>query len=82
MLMLVFTTAILGATADDVLVYKDPTNPEWMWGSEVTEIDGRYLLLSIRRDTSRVRIIPDALRGFPGSHGSHCVPYYRKICYG
>ncbi len=44
----------VAASADDVLVYKDETNPEWMWGTQITEVDGRYLLLSIRRDTSRV----------------------------
>ena len=37
------------------MVYKDESNPEWMWGTEITELDGRYLLLSVRRDTSRVR---------------------------
>ncbi len=37
-------------------MYKDESNPEWMWGTQVTELDGRYLLLSIRRDTSRVRL--------------------------
>ena len=41
--------------AEDVLVYKDEAHPEWMWGTEITELDGRYLLLSVRRDTSRVR---------------------------
>ena len=35
-------------------MYKDESNPEWMWGTEITEVDGRFLLLSIRRDTSRV----------------------------
>ncbi|TBU27685.1 prolyl oligopeptidase [Dichomitus squalens] len=43
--------------SEDVLVYKDASNPEWMWGSEVTEVDGRYLLLSIRRDTSRKNLL-------------------------
>ncbi|KAI0676715.1 prolyl oligopeptidase [Trametes maxima] len=43
--------------SEDVLVYKDDSNPEWMWGTEVTEVDGRYLLLSVRRDTSRKNLL-------------------------
>lgn len=46
--------SLIFALAEDILVYKDESNPEWMWGTEITEVDGRYLLLSIRRDTSRV----------------------------
>ena len=42
-------------SAEDVLVYKDESNPTWMWGTEVTEVDGRYLMLSVTKDTSRVR---------------------------
>ena len=42
-------------SAEDVLVYKDGSNPTWMWGTEVTEVDGRYLMLSVTKDTSRVR---------------------------
>ena len=36
-------------------MYKDETNPTWMWGTEITEVDGRYLMLTITKDTSRVR---------------------------
>ena len=25
------------------MVHKDDANPEWMWGTEITEVDGRYL---------------------------------------
>ncbi|KAJ3476870.1 hypothetical protein NLI96_g10855 [Meripilus lineatus] len=39
--------------SEDVLVLKDPSNPEWMWGAEISEVDGRYLLVTISRDTSR-----------------------------
>ncbi|KAH9950170.1 prolyl oligopeptidase [Amylocystis lapponica] len=39
--------------SDDVLVYKDEEHPEWMWGTEVSEVDGRYLFLSVARDSSR-----------------------------
>ncbi|CDO74182.1 hypothetical protein BN946_scf185043.g234 [Trametes cinnabarina] len=42
---------------EDVLVYKDDSEPEWMWGTQITELDGRYLLLSIRRDTSRKNLL-------------------------
>ncbi|PIL36633.1 hypothetical protein GSI_00322 [Ganoderma sinense ZZ0214-1] len=43
--------------SEDILVYKDPSNPEWMWGTQITEVDGRYLLLSVRRDTSRKTLL-------------------------
>ncbi|CAL1703361.1 unnamed protein product [Somion occarium] len=42
---------------EDILVHKDPKNPEWMWGADVTEVDGRYLILSISRDTSRKNLL-------------------------
>ncbi|OCH85438.1 hypothetical protein OBBRIDRAFT_859242 [Obba rivulosa] len=43
--------------AEDILVYKDDSNPEWMWGTEITEIDGRYMLMTIRKDTSRKHLV-------------------------
>ena len=39
--------------ADDILVMKDAANPEWMWHPEVT-LDGKYVVLSVKRDSSRV----------------------------
>ncbi|KAI0081447.1 hypothetical protein K474DRAFT_1587789 [Panus rudis PR-1116 ss-1] len=39
--------------SEDVLVYKDSEHPEWMWGASISEVDGRYLMLSVSRDTSR-----------------------------
>lgn len=41
--------------AEDILVMKDDENPEWMWGVEISEVDGRYLMLYISKDTDRVR---------------------------
>ncbi|TCD60280.1 hypothetical protein EIP91_010432 [Steccherinum ochraceum] len=38
--------------SEDVLVMKDEANPTWIFGAEVSEVDGRYLILSILRDTS------------------------------
>ncbi|EMD31833.1 hypothetical protein CERSUDRAFT_88707 [Gelatoporia subvermispora B] len=43
--------------AEDILVHKDDSNPEWMWGAEITEIDGRYVMISITKDTSRKYLI-------------------------
>ncbi|CCM03973.1 uncharacterized protein FIBRA_06129 [Fibroporia radiculosa] len=43
--------------AEDVLVYKDESHPEWMWNIEVTEEDGRYALMSVRRDTARKNLL-------------------------
>lgn len=42
---------------EDVLVYKDDANPEWFWGAEISEEDGRYLILSVSRDTSRKNLL-------------------------
>ena len=50
-LLLIFST-----TDDDILVMKDPENPLWMWHPVITELDGRYIVLSITKDTSRVRL--------------------------
>ncbi|GJJ16277.1 hypothetical protein Clacol_010573 [Clathrus columnatus] len=39
--------------SEDILIAEDPNNPEYMFDMEVSEVDGKYLILSIRRDTSR-----------------------------
>jgi prolyl oligopeptidase len=47
----------VGTSQDaDLLVMKDSENPSFMWGTTVSERDGRYLALTIRRDSSRVSI--------------------------
>ncbi|KAI0346955.1 hypothetical protein BDW22DRAFT_1321836 [Trametopsis cervina] len=43
--------------SEDILVYKDDSNPEWFWSAEVSEVDGRYLILSVSRDTSRKNLL-------------------------
>src|SRR5712672_3436370 len=40
--------------AEDILVMKNPDQPEWLWGAAISEVDGRWLELYISRDTSRV----------------------------
>lgn len=40
--------------AEDLLVMENPNQPEWLWGAAVSEVDGRWLELSVSRDTSRV----------------------------
>ena len=37
------------------MVIKDDDNPEWLWSVDITEVDGRYLLLYTSKDTARVR---------------------------
>lgn len=37
-----------------MLVIKDAEHREWMWGTSISELDGRYLFLSVSRDTARV----------------------------
>lgn len=49
------TLIIRRFTAEDFLVHKDDAHPEWMWGTQVTEVDGKYLILNISQDTARVR---------------------------
>lgn len=38
---------------EDILVIQDTSNPEWMWHGDVT-LDGKYLILHVSRDSSRV----------------------------
>jgi hypothetical protein len=33
---------------------KDAEHPEWMWGTSISEVDGRYLFLDIVKDTGKV----------------------------
>jgi hypothetical protein len=35
---------------------KDAEHREWMWGASVSVLDGKYLFLSVSRDTARVCI--------------------------
>lgn len=39
--------------SEDLLVMENPHQPEWLWGAGVSEVDGRWLELSVSRDTSR-----------------------------
>ncbi|KAF8529233.1 prolyl oligopeptidase [Hysterangium stoloniferum] len=43
--------------SEDILVVEDPENREYMFGIEVTEVDGRYLILTVSRDTSRKNLL-------------------------
>ncbi|GAA5933575.1 hypothetical protein JCM3775_003739 [Rhodotorula graminis] len=42
--------------SDDVLVYKDDKNREWMFSADMTE-DGRYIVLTQSRDTARSNLL-------------------------
>ncbi|KAF8499303.1 prolyl oligopeptidase [Gautieria morchelliformis] len=39
--------------SDDVVIAEDLEHREYMYGAEVSEVDGRYLMLYARRDTSQ-----------------------------
>ncbi|KAF9240642.1 prolyl oligopeptidase [Melanogaster broomeanus] len=43
--------------SEDILVMKDAEHREWMWGVNVSELDGRYLFLSVSRDTARKNLL-------------------------
>ena len=47
---------IFTSIAEDILVYQDRENPQWMFSVGVTE-DGKYLVMYISKDCSRVRYI-------------------------
>jgi hypothetical protein len=51
--------------ADDILVIKDPEHPDWMWSAAVSEVDGRYLELTVSKDSSRVRVQPSPSPSLP-----------------
>ncbi|BGP07293.1 hypothetical protein JCM10049v2_003124 [Rhodotorula toruloides] len=42
--------------SEDVLVYKDESNPEWMFSAGGTE-DGRYVVMTQSRDTARSNLL-------------------------
>ena len=42
---------------EDLLIIKDDEHPEYRWATEVSEVDGRYLMLTVMRDISRVRAL-------------------------
>lgn len=43
--------------AEDVLVMKDPENPEWMWSMDITETDGRYLSMYVLKNSDRKNLL-------------------------
>ncbi|KAF8266710.1 prolyl oligopeptidase [Lactarius quietus] len=43
--------------SEDLLVMENPNQPEWLWGAGVSEVDGRWLELSVSRDTSRKNLL-------------------------
>ncbi|GLB33294.1 putative prolyl oligopeptidase [Lyophyllum shimeji] len=42
--------------SDDILIHKDPDNPEWMWNVDISE-DGKYLILYTMKDSSRRNLL-------------------------
>ena len=44
---------LIAKIAEDILVMRDASHPDWMFYPGVSEIDGRYLELHISKDTSR-----------------------------
>lgn len=42
--------------ADDVIVMEDAEHREYMYDATVSEVDGRYLILTIDRDTSHASV--------------------------
>ncbi|KAG6331834.1 hypothetical protein ID866_7256 [Astraeus odoratus] len=43
--------------SEDILVMKDAEHPDWMWEASISELDGRYLYLSVVRDTARKNLL-------------------------
>ncbi|KIJ56911.1 hypothetical protein M422DRAFT_149708 [Sphaerobolus stellatus SS14] len=43
--------------SEDILVMEDPEHRDWLFGPEVSDLDGKYLLLSVSRDTSRKKLL-------------------------
>ncbi|KAF7969402.1 hypothetical protein HWV62_27391 [Athelia sp. TMB] len=41
----------------DVLVMQAPAHPEWMWGMDITESDGRYLSLYVLKNSDRKNML-------------------------
>ena len=40
--------------AEDILVHADSKNPDWMFFTGISSRDGRYLMMSTSKDTTRV----------------------------
>ncbi|THH29786.1 hypothetical protein EUX98_g4401 [Antrodiella citrinella] len=38
--------------SEDVLAFKDESNPSWVYSAEVTPVDGKYVIVTIAKDTS------------------------------
>ncbi|KIK99823.1 hypothetical protein PAXRUDRAFT_30278 [Paxillus rubicundulus Ve08.2h10] len=43
--------------SEDLLVMRDAEHREWMWGASVSELDGKYVFLSVSRDTARKNLL-------------------------
>ncbi|KAH0586963.1 hypothetical protein H2248_005791 [Termitomyces sp. 'cryptogamus'] len=42
--------------SDDILIHSDKTNPEWMWGVDITD-DGKYIILYTSKDSSHRNLL-------------------------
>ncbi|XP_077220240.1 uncharacterized protein LOC143854253 [Tasmannia lanceolata] len=70
--------------SQDILCWRDPEHPKWMFGAEVTE-DGKYLLLYIDEGCNPVNklyycdlsTLPHRLEGF--GEGNDMVPFIKLI---
>ncbi|CAM6107503.1 unnamed protein product [Calypogeia fissa] len=70
--------------SEDILCWRDPEHPRWLFGGEVTE-DGKYLLLSIAEGCDPVNrlyycdltSLPAGLEGFRGSE--QLLPFEKLV---
>jgi prolyl oligopeptidase len=44
------------AQSEDVLIYQDKKNPQWIYGAGVTD-DGDYLVLQVMKGTEKVNLV-------------------------
>ncbi|KAI6114866.1 prolyl oligopeptidase [Pisolithus croceorrhizus] len=54
---MVYYHAVGTPQSEDILVVKDAEHPEWLWEASVSELDGRYLYMSVVRDTARKNLL-------------------------
>lgn len=54
---MVYYHAVGTPQSEDILVLRDAEHPEWMWEASVSELDGRYLYMSVVRDTARKNLL-------------------------
>jgi len=72
-----YSTLTIVSLAEDILIYQDKENRDWMFSVEITE-DGKYICFYVMKDSSRVKFLLPLI----ALDHMFIYSYFSKIYYG